>query len=131
MSNFELKINLNDLDKIIIDYERVIEWKLIRAIRQWLNLLLQELKKNTPEDTKEMLNSYKVIDVQKRWTDYVGIIGNKADHAIYVEYWRDRVFNYHKPKWSVFYRWVWNRTFQRSLLAVQDKIYKLITDILW
>lgn len=131
MSNFELKINLNDLDKIIIDYERVIEWKLIRAIRQWLNLLLQELKKNTPEDTKEMLNSYKVIDVQKRWTNYIGIIGNKADHAIYVEYWRDRVFNYHKPKWSVFYRWVWNRTFQRSLLAVQDKIYKLITDILW
>ncbi len=131
MSNFNLDIDVQIFDWILADVQKKIEGKLIKAIREWLNILLLELKKNTPEDTKEMLRSYKVIDVQKRGDTYVGVIGNSADHAIYVEYWQDRIFNYHKPKWSVFYRGVWNRTFQRSLLSVQDKIYKLVTDAIW
>jgi hypothetical protein len=131
MSSFDLKIDITVFDWILADVQKKIEGRIIKAIREWLNILLAELKKNTPEDTKEMLKSYKVVDVQKKWDTYIWVIGNTAKHSIYVEYWRDKVFNYHKPKWSVFYRWVWNKTFQRSLLSVQDKIYKLVTDAIW
>lgn len=103
------------------------EGKLIAWIRVWLNILLKELKKNTPEDTKEMINSYKIIDVVKRWDQYVWVVGNTADHALYVEFGVDgRIYNYHKPKGSVFFKGIGNKTFQRSIVAVQDKIYQAI-----
>jgi hypothetical protein len=131
-TNFDLKIDINALDKIFDWFEKKIEWNIILWIRKWLNLLLKELKKNTPEDTKEMVNSYKILDVVKRWNYYIWTIWNTADHSIYVEFGVDwRIYDYHKPKWSTFYTWVWNRTFQRSLINAQDDIYKLIIESLW
>lgn len=132
MSNFELKIDMNQFNGVVQKFQKGFEGKLILWIRKWLALLLEELKRNTPEDTKEMLGSYKIIDVTKKWNSFVWVIGNTAEHAIYVEFWVDwRIYNYHKPKWSTFYSGVGNRTFQRSIVAMQDKIYKIILETLW
>ena len=78
--------------------------RIVRGINRALPVLLEELKRLTPEDTKEMLNSFVEQKAQVEWDTIVWIIGNEADHAIYVEYGRGGIqFWYHKPKWSLFY----------------------------
>jgi len=66
MKNFDFKIDIQSFDNILEGMQKRIEGRIIKAIREGLNILLLELKKNTPEDTKEMLNSYKVVDVVKQ-----------------------------------------------------------------
>lgn len=98
-----------------------------RGIAKALPILLEELKRLTPEDTKEMLNSYEVkqpiqIDWVIRWE-----ITNNSDHAIYVEYGvNGNVYMYHKPKGNPFYSGVGNRTFARAVDNVRDRITSLI-----
>lgn len=101
------------------------------AIKRWIRraipTLMQELKKLTPEDTKEMLNSYRIEGVEDKWDKIVWTISNDAEHAIYVEYGVEGLtFNYHKPKWGVFYRWIGNRTFARAVDNARDKVMQII-----
>lgn len=132
MSWFDLKIDIKSLNWLLNQFERNIEWKIILWIRKWLDILLAELKKNTPEDTKEMLKSYKIIDVVKKWDLYIWVIWNTAEHSLYVEFWVGwNIYNYHKPKWSKFYSGIWNKTFERSLINVQDKILQVIVESIW
>lgn len=109
----------------IKEYEkRIISW-----INKALPILLEELKRLTPEDTREMLNSYVVDNARVDWNSIIGSIGNTTDYAIYVEYgvwWL--TFNYHKPKGSVFYQWVGNRTFARAVDNVRDRVLQIILD---
>jgi hypothetical protein len=113
-------------------------WKLIWATEKWLLswikkavvVLEEELKRLTPEDTLEMLNSYE-SEVQSNWDSVEGTVWNKAEHAVFVEYWAEKAYNYHKPKWSVFYKWVWNRTFARWLDGKKTEILSIITKELW
>ena len=101
--------------------------RVISGIRKALPVLLEELKRLTPEDTKEMLNSYVVndpvvVDWVVKW-----VIENTSWHAIFVEYWVGWLkFNYHKPKGSVFYSWVGNRTFARAVDNVRKKVIEII-----
>lgn len=132
MSSFSLDIDINWMLWWVKKIDSLIESKLFLALRECWNILLEELKRNTPEDTREMLNSYKVIDVQRKWDLFILTIWNKADHSIYVEFWVSwKVYNYHKPKWSIFYTGKGNETFQRSLDNVQNKIYDVIMKYLW
>jgi len=39
-------------------FEKEIKKRVTIGIRKWLLVLMEELKRLTPEDTKEMLNSY-------------------------------------------------------------------------
>ena len=105
------------------EYEkRIVIW-----INRALPILLEELKRLTPEDTREMLNSFVVNNATIEWNSVVGIIWNDADHAIYVEYWANWLaYNYHKPKWTPFYRGVWNRTFARAVDNKKDEIIRII-----
>lgn len=115
------------------------EWNLVkyffnkliwRQSKQW-NILLNELKRLTPEDTWEMLSSY-VMDTKREWFKYITTIKNTAPYAIFVEYWvKSKVYNYQKPKWQIFYRWVGNRTFARSIDNTNSKIIWDIKNSLW
>lgn len=98
-----------------------------RGISKALPILLAELKRLTPENTGEMLDSYVVTEpVMVGWV-IRAVIENKSWHAIYVEYWTSGlVFNYHKPKWKVFYSWVGNRTFARAVDNVRKKVIAII-----
>ena len=106
---------------------RVYEFRAIKWINNALPVLLEELKRLTPEDTKEMLNSYVVHNATTQWNKVIWTIGNTSWHAIYVEYWEWWVsFNYHKPKWSTIYRWQGNRTFARAVDNKRAKVIQII-----
>ena len=47
---------------------------------------MEELKRLTPEDTKEMLNSYKIENRKKSSDTIETTITNTADHAYDVEW---------------------------------------------
>lgn len=105
------------------------EGRVKEGIRKALPVLLEELKRLTPEDTKEMLNSYEVKEPIVRNWEVVWSIENHAEHAIYVEFWVAWVrFWYHKPKWSLFYVGVGNRTFTRAVDNKRSEIIQIITN---
>ena len=102
-----------------------------KRIAIWINkalpVLLNELKRLTPEDTWNMLNSYEVVKAKREWGVVSWSISNWADYAIYVEYWVGWLkFTYHKPKWTPFYHWIGNRTFARAVDITRDEITKII-----
>jgi len=113
----------------------LIPWILKRKLEVWVSMwsrvLLKELKDNTPEDTRKMLNSYRV----KKETTLEGVvstISNDAEHAIAVEYWVSwKSYNYHKPKGTTFYKWEGNRTFARSADNKRREILDIIITSLW
>lgn len=120
----QVKIKL-DAGAIAQEYTR----RAIKWVNRALPILLQELKNLTPEDTKEMLDSYVVEKAQYDGGRVVWVIGNTAGHAIYVEFGRRWVkFWYHKPKWSLFYVWEGNRTFTRAVDNKREEITKIIFD---
>ena len=103
-----------------------------RGMRKALLVLLEELKRLTPEDTKKMLASYRVVWVRQEGDKIIGTIWNDAEYAIYVEYWvKWKAFNYHKPKWSIFYSGVGNKTFARALDNKRQEILDIIARELW
>ena len=108
-------------------FAREYERRLVVGIRKALPVLLEELKRLTPEDTRTMLNSYVVEDVKVEWDSVIGSIRNDADYAIFVEYWVNGLsYNYHKPKGTVFYQWVGNRTFARAVDNVRQRVEQII-----
>lgn len=101
------------------------------AMPKAVEILETELKRLTPEDTKTMLDSY-VNTIKTTDEAIIWEVWNTAEHAIFVEYWVEwQKYNYHKPKWSVFYQWVWNRTFARWVDNTKKKILKTINNELW
>lgn len=114
-------------------------WVFVWTFKKWLQkampkavkILEDELKRLTPEDTKEMLSSY-VSETKTTDNAIVWEVWNTAEHAIFVEYWVEgQKYNYHKPKWSIFYQWVWNRTFARWVDNTRQKILQTINSELW
>lgn len=121
-----MKVELNEGNLVKYFFNKLIG----SQNKQW-NILLNELKRLTPEDTKEMLNSYN-MDTKREWFKYVTTITNTAPHAIYVEYGvKGKQYNYHKPKGSVFYRGVGNRTFARAVDNTKAKVIWDIRSSLW
>ncbi len=116
-------------------FEAIYTKRIISWINKALPVLLEELKRLTPEDTKNMLWSYDVENAQEEWWNIVWRITNDADYAIFVEYWVNWLsYTYHKPKWTPFYKWsqsskyggVWNRTFARAVDNTRDRITRII-----
>ena len=108
-------------------FAAIYEQRIIIGIQRALPVLLEALKDLTPEDTQEMLNSYRVDTVKKDGWNIVGVITNDVDYAIHVEYWASGLrYWYHKPKWSLFYVWQWNMTFHRAVDNSREKITQII-----
>lgn len=108
-------------------FEREYTKRIILGINKALPVLLAELKRLTPEDTKHMLESYVTQNAKLEWGTVVWSIGNTAEYVLQVEYWVWwLVFKYHKPKWVTFYKWVWNRTFARAVDNKREEIINII-----
>ena len=108
-------------------YENIIEKSLIDWVNKWLEILKNTIDSKTPEDTKTLLWNNKIKQAVPVWWVIKWSVENTTEYAIFVEYWvRWRDYNYHKPKWSVFYTWVWARMFARSLDEKRQEITSVI-----
>jgi len=121
-----------DLIKDIWKIKREYRNRLDRGIRKALIVLMAELKALTPEDTKEMLNAYRIKGISMEGDNVVGTISNDSWHAIIVEFGVSGLtYNYHKPKWNKFYSGVGNRTFARAIDNKRGEILQIIARELW
>ena len=104
--------------KVNIDFwklKEVAETKIIRAMDDCLDIAKKELESRTPEDTKTLVKWYKKISPKKSWNIISWKIINKTEYWIYVEYWvKNKKFNYHKPKGSVYHRWIGARMLTKT-----------------
>lgn len=122
-TNRQMTVVELDAWRFVTEYaKRLVSW-----VNKALPILLAELKRLTPEDTWDMLNSFVVKWASFDWQKVVWVISNTAEHAIYVEYGVNWLtYNYHKPKWNVFYQWVGNRTFARAVDNIREKVINII-----
>lgn len=124
------------MTKVVLSLWNILSYytkRLFKWTNQSLPILLEELKRLTPENEWEMLNSYVVEEPKINWLRVIWSITNTAAHSIYVEFWRNIKWlenEYHKPKWNVFYKWIGNRTFARATDNVKGKIDWKILEII-
>lgn len=110
---------------------RKIETQITEWVSKGLDILQQEIDKRTPEDTKTLLSNNKKIWPVKTLTTIGWSIENDTEYAFFVEFWvRNRVYNYHKPKWTVFYQWVGARMFTRARDDNETRIRNIINEAL-
>ena len=115
--------------KVNIDFWRIkadAEQKVFDAVNESLDLAKAELESRTPEDKKKLVKWYKKIKPTKTGDVISWKIENKVKYWIYVEYWVwGRKFNYHKPKWKVFYKGIWARMLTKTKDHNLEKFRKL------
>lgn len=119
--------------KVNIDKDKTLN-NILWQCRTKLFYLNEDWKKfadsQTPEDTWNLLMNNKAKPVKKDWIKLETWLKNDTEYAPYVEYWvQGRVFNYHKPKWVVFYRWVWMWTYAKTKIHLEKNIKKYIDNI--
>jgi len=105
------------------DFEKKLNDKLKNAINDSLEVLKKSIDDKTPEDTKKLLWQTRTEQAKISW-EYIiwKVINDNTEYWVYVEYWVNRDFNYHKPKWSIFYTWTWSRMVTRWFDDTKEKI---------
>lgn len=97
------------------------------AINKWLKILKQSVNDKTPEDTLTLLGNNEIIGPIQQGSIIMWEVKNETPYATYVEYGiPGKKYNYHKPKWTVMYRWVGARMFTRTKLEKEKEILALV-----
>jgi len=103
-------------------------WIAKTAIDETLKLAKQYAEEMSPTDTWEFAASHKINPAQRKWDTIEWSLENNAKHARILETGvRGRIYKYHK--WpprddsTVFFVWVGNRTYQRSI----DKVRPILS----
>jgi hypothetical protein len=109
-----------------------IENAINNSLKQWINEALWVLKvsidQKTPEDTKTLLWNNEIEKASQSGNVISGKVSNDTKYWIYVEYGVSKPYNYHKPKWSIFYTWTWARMFTRGFDEKKREIIKIISN---
>ena len=125
-----MKDNLQ-LDKLQNDIDDLIS----EGIDEVMEFAKTKLEEKTPEDTQDLVNGYEIQGTKKTGTLITWTIVNRVPYGIYVEYglskeeWMPtwgKPFNYHKPKWAVFYRGVGARMVTKTYDQDQDDMSKIL-----
>ena len=125
-----MKDNLQ-LDKIQDDIEKLIT----EGIDEVMEFAKEKLEEKTPEDTQELVKWYEIQETKRTGTLITGTILNRVPYGIYVEYGLSKeegiptggkAFNYHKPKWVTFYRWVGARMVTKTYDQDQEDMSKIL-----
>lgn len=97
------------------EFEKSLNDRLEKAINKSLETLKNSIDEKTPEDTKTLLGQTRIEQAKQSWNEIIGkVINDNTEYWLYVEYGvKNRAYNYHKPKWSVFYSWIGARMFTR------------------
>lgn len=105
---------------------------IIRWVEQATDLLLNEVQKQTPEDTWNLQSNNKKINVSNsNWIISWWVI-NETPYALFVEYWvQSKQYNYYKDWgrkkwWSPFYRGIGARMFTKAQFENQRKVRDII-----
>ena len=121
--------------KVNIDFwrlKRVAEEKIIKAMDDCLDIAKKELESRTPEDTGKLVKWYKKKAPKKIWNIIYWKIINKTTYWIYVEFWvKNKKYNYHKPKGSVFYRGIGARMLTKTKDYKMSEFKKLFLVKIW
>jgi len=82
------------------------------------------VKSRTPEDTRNLVTWIWKSEQIFTWTKLLQKVYDKKwlKYTKFVEYWVWwKPFNYHKPKWSVFFVAVWAWMFRRTYFDLKNK----------
>ena len=113
-------------------YEKQMNSKIANAINKSLGVLKKSIDNKTPEDTKTLLWNNDINSAHLDWDMIKWSVYNETPYGIYVEYWvQARVFKYNKPKWNIFYKWIWARMFTRWFDETKKEIISNIKNALW
>lgn len=105
------------------DFEKRLNQKLIKVVNDWLKDLKNSIDNKTPEDTKTLLWNNDISEATQIWNTIIWSIFNTTKYWIFVEYWVWwNKYKYNKPKWNIFYKWVWARMFTRWFDEEKPKI---------
>ena len=114
--------------RIEIDVNKIIENQrknLKDDLKKFAWIIKEKVDEKTPEDTKELLWNNLIWPLEQVGTQ-IGIrVFNKTEYAPYVEYWVWRNFEYNKPKWNIFYKWIWAWMFGRTWQEYKNKFIEL------
>ena len=113
-------------------WEKQIENKIKNSINDWLDILKKSIDSKTPEDTKKLLLNNEIEKAVIEWDYIVWRVSNETPYWIFVEYWvQSTRFNYNKPKWTIFYRWIWARMFTKWYDESKKEILNNIKKSVW
>lgn len=102
---------------------------IVDGVNESLDMMKTSVDEKTPEDEKELLSKNKITPAQINGTVVIWIVSNDADHSIYVEFGRNKLWKtnkYHKPKWSVFYTGIGARMYARTKLEKENEAKAII-----
>lgn len=125
-----VKVNIPKISNEIL-------WSIIWAVNKWLEELKEWVDEKTPEDTKTLLWNNQITQADIVWNTVMWKVFNDTEYAYKVEYWMPRAVNYHKPKWTVFfkswqYKWLAGaRMFTRTKDEMEQKIVNDIKKSIW
>ena len=114
-------------------WEKQIENNIKNSINEWLEVLKKSIDNKTPEDTKTLLWNNEIKKATREW-NYItwSVFNDKTPYWIFVEYWvQSKKYNYNKPKWTIFYKWVWARMFTRWYDETKTQILNNIKKSVW
>ena len=113
-------------------FENQMNSKIAKAINKSLDILVKSIDEKTPEDTLTLLWNNDVKKAHLDWNYIKWSVFNDTKYWLFVEYWvHSSSYNYHKPKWTIFYRWIWARMFTRWYDEVKQEIINNIKNAIW
>jgi len=98
-----------------------------------LEFIKNEAEDRTPEDKKILVKSFEIERAVELWNKIIWKVKNDTPYAFFVEFWTKRAKNYHKTKWSVFFRsgdyngLPWARMLTRAVDENRTEINKILT----
>jgi hypothetical protein len=114
---FNINIDFTQIRKNSIEI-----WK--KELDKFADKVLKWVKSRTPEREKVLLKAINKTEQIFTWTKILQQVKDteELDYTAPVEYWvLWRIYNYHKPRWSVFWVWVWAAMFRRTYAEMKDK----------
>lgn len=97
-----------------------------------LEFIKNEAEDRTPEREKNLVKNFEIEPAKSVWDKIIWKVKNNTEYAFFVEFWTRRAKNYHKPRWTVFFKTgqykglPWARMLTRAVDENRVEINKLL-----
>lgn len=113
--------NIN-IDFQAIRKGQIEEWK--KQLDKFADRVVKKVRENTPEDKMNLVKAINKTEQVFSWSKIMQQVKDTAwlKYTPFVEYWVWwREFRYNKPKWNIFFVWVWAAMFRKWYAEMKDK----------